>query len=200
MTVHGRYTGILRDDFAAQADELAQDYPGIDFTDGLHRANLPRRAISADTDPLTSGTLYVMALYLRQGDTVTSLTMKSGATAAGTPTNYWVALYNPDGALLAQSADQTSTAWAANTVKTLSLSSAQTIAATGVHYAAVMVAATDPPSLLGHSVALAGASAGWLTGENILAGDTDDTSLTDTAPATLGTITAGAAVPRIVAT
>lgn len=200
MTVHGRYTGILRDDLASQFDELAQDYPGVDFSSGLHRANMPRRLIDTDTDPLTSGTLFVVPLYLRQGDVVTNLSMKSGATAAGTPTNYWFALYDPDEALLDQTADQTSTAWAANTLKTLALGSAQTIAQTGIHYAAINVTATDPPSLLGKSVALAGASAAWFSGEEILAFTTDDTSLTDTAPATLGDKTADASIPRVVAT
>jgi hypothetical protein len=199
VTVHGRYTGILRDDLAGVMDEQAQDYPGVDFSDGLHRSNLPRRSIGADTDPLTTQVMLSVALYLREGDVVTNLSFKSGATAADTPTNWWFALYDPDGALLAQTADQTTTAWAANTVKTLALSAAQTIAATGVHYAGIMVKATDLPSLLGKSVGIAGASAAWFTGESILA-QTSGSSLTTTAPATIATPTAVASVPRVVAT
>ncbi|KAB8186869.1 hypothetical protein FH608_046100 [Nonomuraea phyllanthi] len=200
MTVHGRYTGILRDDFGYYADDLYQGEPGVDFTSGdLYRANLSRRACDTDLDPLTTQVMLSVALYLRAGDVVTNLTFKSGATAADTPTNWWFALYDTEGALLAQTADQTTTAWAANTVKTLALSSAQTIEETGVHYAGIMVKATDLPSLVGASLGIAGASAGWFTGEKIIA-QTSGSSLTTTAPATIATPTAVVNVPRVVAT
>jgi hypothetical protein len=199
VTVHGRYTGILRDDLSYGFDELAQDFPGIDFSAGLHRANLPRRLVTTDTDPLTTQVMLSVALYLREGDIVTNLSFKSGATAADTPTNWWFALYDPALALLAQTADQETAAWAANTLKTLALASPVTVEDTGVHYAAIMVKATDEPSLLGHSVALAGASAAWFAGESILS-QTSGAALTDTAPATIATRTAVASVPRVVAT
>jgi hypothetical protein len=50
-----------------------------------------------------------VAIPLEVGDVVTNLTFLSGATAAGTPTNYWFALYDTSAtpALIAQSADQT---------------------------------------------------------------------------------------------
>jgi hypothetical protein len=38
-------------------------------------------------------------------------------------------------ALLAQTADQTSTAWAANTAKTVALATAQRVTSSGVYYA-----------------------------------------------------------------
>lgn len=199
MTVHGRYTGILRDDLAAVLDEQAQDYPGVDFSAGLHRTNLARREISTDTDPLTTQVMLSVALFLRAGDVVTNLSFKSGATAADTPTNWWFALYDTAGARLAQTADQLTAAWGANTLKTLALSAPQTIEKTGIHYAGIMVKATDLPSLLGKSVALAGASAAWFSGESILA-QTSGSSLTTTAPTTIATPTAIATVPRVVAT
>lgn len=100
--------------------------------------------------------------------------------------------------LLSQSADQTNTAWAANTVKTLALATPQRITTAGVYYAAIMVKATTPPTLLGHSVALAGAAASILSSK-VLA-QTSGASLTDTAPATIATPTTIATVPFVVLT
>lgn len=199
MTVHGRYTGILRDDLAAGFDQDAQDYPGVDFSDGLHRANLRRTQCTGNLSALTSGVMTSVALYLREGDVVTNLTFHSATTAAGTPTAWWFALYDPDGALLAQTADQTTTAWAANTTKTVALASAQTIAETGVHYAAVMVTATTVPTLTGLALHHANISDGILAGESVLA-QTSGSSLTTTAPATIATPTAIASVPMAIAT
>lgn len=202
MTVHGRYTGILRDDLANAFDIEANDFPGVDFADGLHRANLRRIQSTANLAALTSGVMTSVALYLRQGDIVTNLTFMSATTAAGTPTNYWFALYSPAAtpALLEQTADQTTTAWAANTVKTLALESPVTIDTTGVHYAAVMVTATTVPTLVGapslHHATVAG---GILTGEKALA-QTSGTGLTATAPATIASPTSVVTVPMVIAT
>jgi len=155
---------------------------------------------NADLSALTTQVMLSVALPLQPGDVVTSLTFKSGATAAGTPTNWWFALYSSAAtpALLAQSADQTSTAWAANTVKTLALSSAQAITTAGVYYAAIMVKATTPPTLIGASVGLAGAAASILSSK-VLA-QTSGSSLTDTAPATITSATTVVNVPLVIAT
>jgi hypothetical protein len=141
-----------------------------------------------------------VALPLQAGDVVTSLTFKSGATAAGTPTNWWFALYSSAAtpALLSQSADQTSTAWGANTVQTLALATPQLVTVAGVYYAAIMVKATTPPTLLGASVALAGAAASILSSK-VLA-QTSGSSLAATAPTTIATPTTVATVPLVIAT
>lgn len=202
MTTLGRHTGIVRDDLSFIEDSWRQTMAGLApnvTTPTLRRDNMPRIGINTDLSALTTQVMTSVALWLRKGDVVTSLTFKSGATAAGTPTNWWFALYDPDGALLSQAADQTSTAWAANTAKTLDLAAAQTITESGIYYAGVMVKATTPPTLLGASVALAGASAAWLTGEAILA-QTSGSSLTTTAPSTIATPSAVATVPRVIAT
>lgn len=167
---------------------------------GLFRANLRRTEVGGNLAALTTQVMTAVALYLEAGDVVTNLTFCSATTAAGTPTNWWFALYSTAAtpALLGQTADQTSTAWAANTAKTVALATPYTVTTTGVYYAAVMVKATTVPTLLGASLN-ATAAAAVVTGQKVLA-NTSGASLTDTAPATIATPTTVATVPYVVAT
>ncbi|MDI9885316.1 hypothetical protein QMZ92_13160 [Streptomyces sp. HNM0645] len=195
MTQLGRYTGNVRDELSYASDHYRQASAGGSTAT---RSNMRRLDAVADTGALTTQVMTSVALYLRKGDVVTSLTFRSGATAAGTPTNYWFALYSSAStpALLAQTADQLTAAWAATTNKTLALSSPVTITEDGVYWAAVMVKATTPPSLVGVSTT---ASAGIISGEKPLA-QTSGSSLTTTAPATIASPTTVATVPLVVAT
>lgn len=168
---------------------------------GTFRENLPftsRLICTSNNTAAGTGVMLSTPLYLEAGDTVTNLTFRSATTAAGTPTNWWFALYSSatTPALLAQTADQTSTAWAANTVKTVALATAQQISTTGIYWAAVMVAASTVPTLYGITLH---SSAAVLTGQVILA-QTSGSSLTTTAPATIATPTAATTVPYCIAT
>lgn len=167
---------------------------------GFRGSNMGPLDSNADLAALTTQVMLSVALPLQPGDKVTSLTFKSGATAAGTPTNWWFALYSSAAtpALLAQSADQLTAAWAANTVKTLALATAQPITTAGVYYAAVMVKATTVPTLVGASVGIAGAADAILSSK-VLA-QTSGSSLTTTAPATIATPTTVSTVPLVIAT
>lgn len=167
---------------------------------GLLKANLRRSECGGNLAALTTQVMTSVALYLEAGDVVTSLTFCSATTAAGTPTNWWFALYSTAAtpALLAQTADQASAAWAANTVKTVALAAPYTAPTTGVYYAAVMVKATTPPTLLGAALNV-NASSAVVAGQKVLA-YTSGSSLTDTAPATIATPTAVATVPYCAAT
>lgn len=160
--------------------------------------NMSAFDVNADLACLTTAVMTSVAVPIQPGELVTNITFKSGATAAGTPLNWWFALYSAAGALLAQSADQTTTAWAANTVKTLALATAQRVSSAGVVYAAVMVKATTPPTLIGANLALAGASAAILSSK--ILSQTSGSALTDTAPATIATPTAIAGVPLAILT
>lgn len=169
--------------------------------DTFFRRNLPRTGLydSAGDTGQTALTTQVMTsapIYLCAGDVVTNISLRSGATAADTPTNYWFALYSnaPTPALLGQSADQTSTAWGANTTKTLALASPKTITESGIYWVGVMVKATAVPTLLGTIAAPAVAS-----GERNLS-QSSGSSLTATAPATITTVTAKQFVPYVVIT
>lgn len=168
---------------------------------GLLTSNFTRREINADLSALTTQVMLSVAVPLQVGDLVTNITFKSGATGAGTPTNWWFALYDNSAtpALLSQSADQTSTAWAANTAKTLALGTAQRVTASGVYYATVMVKATTVPTLIGVSVGLAGAAGAIVSGQAVLA-QTSGSALVATAPATIASPTTVATVPYVALT
>ena len=92
--------------------------------------------------PTASGTLFMEAIYLKAGQLVSSITIWSATTAAGTPTNYFFALYDGSRALRAVSANQTTTAWAANTVKTLAMTTPYRVPTSGLYYIGLMMTAT----------------------------------------------------------
>lgn len=188
MTTLGHYRGIVRNDLAWLSAAGRPDPDAV-----FWRANLPRVSLD-DVAAAATGVMLSTPLYLEEGDLVTNLTFISAGTAAGTPTNYWFALYSGVGALLAQTADQTTTAWAADTVKTLALATAQKITRSGVYYAAISVTATTVPTLVG-----CGTAKPVLSGEVNLA-QTSGSGLTTTAPATIATPTFKRQMPLVLAT
>lgn len=187
MTTLGQYRGVLRDDLGYLN---TAGRPNV-----YHRANMPRIGLG-DHAHLSTGVMTAVPIRLEAGDVVTNLTFISGATAAGTPTAWWFALYSNAAtpALLAQTADQTTTAWAADTVKTLALATAQTITVSGTYWAAVMVTATTVPTLVGS----VGAKP-VLTGEGNLS-VSSGSSLTTTATATLASPAFKRFVPLVIVT
>jgi hypothetical protein len=195
MTQLGGYKRNVRD---ALAFLNASDPSSPDrfFRRNLLRTNLYDSAGDTGQVALTTEVMTSVAIPLRAGDVITNISVRSGATAANTPTNYWVALYSKAAtpALLAQSADQTSTAWAANTTKTLALATAQTITEDGIYWVGIMVKATTPPTLLG----AIGAPA-IVTGEGNLS-QSSGSSLAATAPSTIATPTAKQFIPYVVLT
>jgi hypothetical protein len=170
-------------------------------TTGLLRETIRRDQVVTDGATLTTQVMTSVAIYLEAGETVTNLTFVSGGTAAGTPTNWWFALYSSAAtpALLAQTADQLTAAWAANTAKTLALATAQVISTTGIYYAAIGVKATTVPTIAGVTLENAVAAGAIVTGQKVLA-QTSGSSLTATAPATIASPTTVATIPYCVAT
>ncbi|QTU64211.1 right-handed parallel beta-helix repeat-containing protein [Streptomyces scabiei] len=140
------------------------------------------------TSTPTSGTLYLVPIWLPKGLVISNLSFVSGGTAMVTPTNWWFTLHNSAKVALARTADQLTAAWAANTVKTLAIAQATAGAASsytttysGLHYLGIMVKATTPPNLVSEgSVA------------DILASVSPGFGGTDTALSTPPTVTAGA--------
>lgn len=112
---------------------------------------MPRTQTLASLGMLLSGRLHLVAVQLPAGLPVASITFVAGATGAATPTNQWFALFNNAAtpALLRQTADDTTAAWAANALKTLTLTSPFTTTYSGLHYLGIMVAATTVPTLMG---------------------------------------------------
>jgi hypothetical protein len=170
--------------------------PNQFFRNNQPRIGLYDSASDTGQPALATGVMTAVRIKLIAGDVITNISLRSGATAAGTPTNYWFALYSNAGtpALLAQTADQTSAAWNANATKTLPLSAAQTIGTTGFYWVTINVTATTPPSLLG-SVHVAPIVA---TEANLSV--TSGSALTATAPATLAAPAVKQFVPYVVLT
>ncbi len=194
MTQLGLYNGNVRDSlgYAVAAEPTVGTFV---------RRNLPRVGLydsAGDTGQvaLTTQVMTSVPIYLAAGDVITNISFRSGATAADTPTNWWFALYSNAStpALLAQTADQTTGAWAANTTKTVALASAQTITASGIYWVGIMVKATTPPTLLG----CVGAPA-IATGERNLS-QSSGSGLTTTAPATITSVTAKQFIPYVLLT
>jgi hypothetical protein len=179
-------------DVAASLDTLAsQNFPKsyLKPSAALYET-APRWSVANATFlTLVSGTLQLAAIGLPAGLTVTSISWMSGGTALATGTHAWFALYDSSRNLLKQSTDDTSPAWAANTLKTYNLSAAFTTTYEGLYYIGVMVAATTPPNL---NATVTHANVTGLV--SILAGSSS-TGLTGTAPNPAAAITAQAQIP-----
>lgn len=154
-----------------------------------------RRLCTGTVIAPTSTTMYVTAIYLPGGSTVTGITFCSGSTAESGGSHLWFALYKPGSvqtfngtllSLMAQTADSTGAAdFAANTALRLTLTTAQRIPTSGIYYLGVCVTGT-PMTLIN----IVGAANGGVNGMGNIAGMTPilaataDTSLGASAPAT----------------
>lgn len=186
------------------ADLVRGKYPAVNpewLRNGaaLIRENVPRWAANANNTAVGTGVMLSASIPLCAGDLITNLSFRSGGTAGATLTNWWFALYDDSAtpALLSQSADQTSAAWAANTTKTLALATPQRIQRDGIYWAAFMVAAATVPTLQGITVVTGGAAAA-ISGQAVLA-QTSGSGLTTTAPATIASPTASLLLPYVAA-
>jgi hypothetical protein len=148
-----------------------------------------RASADANLSVLASGTLVFQAIFLPANTVVSSITCVSGATAAGTPTNQWFALYDQSLNKLAVTNDDTSAVWNADAAKTLSFATAFTTTYSGLHYVGVMVKATTVPTLAGQ------ATRASVTGLTPKTCGTSSTGLTNpaSAPASAAALTAAAA-------
>jgi hypothetical protein len=145
---------------SSQADGLAWVTP-IDnplIRTGAFRETCPRPA-TASVNPLTLGDITAVAIYLYKGEVVTSIEFIACATALASPTHQFFELRDSSYALLAQTPDDTTTAWAAQTAKKLNLSAPFTITTSGVYYLCCVVAGTTAPTLYGQTLASAAFSA-----------------------------------------
>lgn len=158
---------------------------------GAKAETFPRYLAAGSSLAPTSGTMYLVAISVGVPSTISGITFLSGSTALSGQTNWWAALYTPALALIAQTPDLTNTGtWAANTEKTFSLST-PVVLAPGMYYVAIMVAATQPPTIQGvATTSTIGPMAPVLMG-------TSDTGLTTTAPATAAALTSGVRYPLV---
>lgn len=141
-----------------------------------------------NTAVLSTGRLSLQAIYIPSGVTITSISFWSATTAAGTPTNQLFGLYDVNLNLLRSSNNDTTTAWAANSRKTLALTSTYTTTYSGLYYLGIAVTATTVPTLKGNTAK----TGGQLGAGAPSMGGTSTTGLTTALPATAaapGTVT-----------
>lgn len=167
-------------------------FPDVAFgMAGAVAETIPRNLCQeVNTAALTSGTLYMAAIYLRAGEVVSSISFMSATTAAGTPTNGFFGLYSAARAKLAESANFTTEAWAAQTLKTKEMTTPYVVPTSGLYYLAIMITATTVPTLKGHT-ALTG---GQLHGTAPILHGNSDAGLTTSIPAGAAAITADTTV------
>ena len=137
---------------------------------------------------LSSGRLSLQAIWLPAGTNINSISFWSATTALATGTNQLFGLYDLNLNLLRSSVNDTSTAWAANSRKTLALTSSFVTTYTGIHYLGIMVAATTVPTLKGNTAK----TGGQLNAGAPSMGGTSNTGLTTALPDTAnapGTVT-----------
>lgn len=153
---------------------------------------------TANGAALTSGVMTSVSIKLPAGINVKTLSFVSATTALGTPTHWGFALYDTQAtpAKVASSADQAAGAWAANTIKTLTMATPYVVQKAGYYWASIWVTAATAPTLLSAPAM----TAGLLNSIGIIAGDvalavTSGSGLTTAAPATIATPTNSLVVP-----
>lgn len=149
-------------------------------------------AVISDGALLLTGRLSVVAVDLPAGSLCSSISFLSRTTGATLPLNQWFCLIDSSLNVLAKSADDTTTAWGANTLKTLNLSSAYRTTYSGLHYLGIVVVATTVPTM-----AVVNVSSGTFSTITPVMAATSTTGLTDPASlgATAGALTATTVVP-----
>lgn len=113
---------------------------------GAKAATMSRGRSSGSSLTPTSGRLCLTGLTVPRG-TISSISFLSGGTPAATPTNQWFCLVDQNLNVLAKTVDNTTTAWAANTVKTLALSALYEVVTDMQVYVGIVVVAGTMPSL-----------------------------------------------------
>jgi hypothetical protein len=124
---------------------------------GTIAESFPRATTAATSSacPTATGVMYMTAVYIPAGVTITSISFMNGGTALATGTHQIFGLYDDNSgtssgtprALLRGTSDDTSTAWAGTTAKTLNLTSTYTTTRSGFYYVGVLIAATTIPTL-----------------------------------------------------
>jgi len=166
-------------------------YP-FDAPTGAIAQTFSRGSAVGNGSVLTTTDLYLTLIWLPVC-TVTSVTYISATTALSGGSNQWFGIFDASLNLLKLTSDDTSTAWAANTAKTLNLSTTLAVTTAGLYYVGIMVKATTVPTLATAQTSSGAAAVGLAP---IVHGNSS-TGLTNPAscPNPAGAITAGGPTP-----
>ena len=146
---------------AEYTSSMPNDYLYATGITGTIAETIPRiLCTEANLSALTSGTLNLVAIYLKAGQQINNISFFAATTGSGTPTNGFFALYDINRNLLAQTANFTSEAWVANTIKTKALTATYTVPSTGLYYVGIMITATTVPTLKGMTAKTSGTLSG----------------------------------------
>lgn len=120
---------------------------------GTIAETMPRELCPEVAQTVTSGTLYQFIIFLVARQVVTNISFCSSSQAAVTPANWFFGIYGSGEGTgrfqFAQTANQTTTAWAANTIKTVALTAPWTVPRTGLYSVCIMMDAATPVNLKG---------------------------------------------------
>lgn len=151
------YTAVST--FTSGASFVASNWTPVSYTPGTFFLpagakieTMPRRDNTGTAATLLSGRLYAVALPdpLKAGVTYNGIAFASASTALSGGNNQWFTLVNASTlATLRSTVDDTSTAWAAQAMKRLALSSTYTPAVDTPVYLGIMINATTVPNLTG---------------------------------------------------
>jgi hypothetical protein len=151
----------------------------------------------------SSGVMDLTAIFIPVGQTISNINFVTAGTGATGPTHWWFALYD-DGrgsstagqlALLGQTADQTSTAMAANTNFGLALFTPWVTQYTGIYYIGYMQTVSTTMATLTGSLRGGGGTASVILSSNCTSSfysGTAGSGLTNQAPNPSGAITVSA--------
>lgn len=144
LTDHGDIAGAL----AVLQAAAMQGFPT-----GAIQQTMPRYAISSTSAAIgaNTGTVYMAGIWLPSGVTISNISWLTGATAATTPTHWWLGIADSAGVQRAHTADQTTGAIAANTLITKALTASYTTPSMGLYYLLISVTATTNPTSAGYA-------------------------------------------------
>ncbi len=158
---------------------------------GCIAETVPRTAGAFTTSlSLTSGSLFMVGIWLPARTTITTISIRSGSTSLSGGSHAWAALFDSSRGFLAQSTDDTAPAWTGSTVKTFTLSTPYTTTYEGLYYIGLSLVATTMPTLSALAITNA-----VLNLTPIVCGPTSDSGLTATAPSIATAPVPGAGIP-----
>jgi hypothetical protein len=146
--------------------------PAGAIAETMNRNGLSASSLAA----LVSGRITFTGLYLYVDEVITTITFFSSTTPLAAGTNQWFVLIDSTGVPLRFTVDDGANAWAANSEKTLALTSPYRITADGVYLVGCMVAAGTVPTIAG------------ATGHAALLGKAPQLSVRDNTHLTLTTV------------